>query len=210
MAKAKKVDFFSADKGFSTRVVEYMHKKVWGITLKTRYIKDIEKLNADNIRFDEIINSTDVVGEQELNGAKTLKLMTMKKLQETKDKYDKQVEEEVKFEWNDADKKFYDTYKNKGASAAITVFCAEYGLNVENTTLLTELEQAIGGARRATTKQIVNSSAKKFTDDIRTKGDVLGIIYGRLAEKMIAAGTIKAEQIPDDIKAAYAPKKNNK
>jgi hypothetical protein len=207
-----KVDFFKADKGFSKRVVEYMDKKVWAITLKTRYRKDIEKLESDLVRYDEVLNSTDVVGEEELKSATTLKLLALKKIDETTKKYQEQVEKEGKFEWNDADKKFYDVYKDKGVAAAITEFCALYGLNVENTDLLLELEQAISGARRATAKTIIQSGAKTFTSDIRTKGDVLGIVYGRLAEKMIAAGTIKAADIPDDIKAAYAPKakKSNK
>ena len=62
MAKNVKVDFFKADKGFSTRVVEFMEKKVWAITLKTRYRKDIEKLESDLCRYEEVLNSTDVVG----------------------------------------------------------------------------------------------------------------------------------------------------
>ena len=114
--------------------------------------------------------------------------------------------------YNEEDKTFYKEYKaatnNEGIKKAVQTFCESYHLQIANTDFLDELTICVSGVKKASASTLIKSGAKQFTQT-RSKGDVLCVLYGRLAEKMIEAGTLKTQNIPADVRDAYA-KKNNK
>ena len=202
-----KVNMFTADKMMSERVVEFMRCKVWGIVLKKRYQLNVEKIQqkiaileesrGDNTLTDEQVDELIAKGEEQIV--------------ELTEAHKKQLEEEAKFIYLDIDNQFFKAYKsaedNKALKNAVIFFCDNWGLKVEKTSFLDDLCETISGRRKLGASAIIRSEAKKFTDAKRTKGDVLALLYGRLAEKMIEVGTIKPQSIPEDIREAYAPKK---
>lgn len=208
----KKVDMFKADKKFSTRVTEYMHARVWGIVYKKRLEVELAEYDrklaiAREISEDE---ATSTILSKEDAERLAVKYAELK--EQVENKYAKLVEENAKFEYTEYDKAFYKTYSADGdnRAKAVTDFCSAYKLEVKDTNMLEDIVSAIGGARKASAGQVVRSNATKFTDAKRTKSDVLNILYGRIAEYMLKAGTIKPEAIPEDIRAAFAPKKKEK
>ena len=214
MSKAK-VDFFKADKSMSTRVADFMSKKVWGITLKSRLTREIRGLedkiaNLEKLRG-SILDKTDEDGNNTLDlQKKEFEAQSEVKQNELK----AQLEAEAKFEFTDNDNRFFKAYKSaktdKEVKDAIIGWFEEYKLDVKGTTTLDNLADAISGSRRANSKTVIRSNATQFTNDKRTKGDVLGVFYGRLSELMLAVGTLKATAIQEDVREFYAPKKNNK
>ena len=207
---AKKVNMFTADKAMSDRVAEFMRCKVWGITLKTRLRKEIGELET------KIANVKNLKGSILDKGDAIEKMIVgyQEEIKAAEEKCEKQLEEEAKFDYTENDNKFFKAYKaaenRDGVTAAVREWCEckEYHLDIADTTFLDNIVEAISGARKLGASAIIRSEAKKFTNDKRSKGDILAILYGRLAEKMLEAGTLKAEKIPEDIRAYYAPKKN--
>ena len=208
---AKKVDFFAADKNMSKRVAEFMRVKVWNVTLKTRLKKEIADLEHQLEIADELYGSAlDRIDEE--TGENFIEVFKARKIEASEQKQKELTEalkEEGTFAYTDIDKAFYKAYKNDGSKSAIIGWFKTYGLDVEGTNVLKDLEDTIAGKKRSTARTIVRSNATQFVDDKRTKTDVLGLFYGRLSEMMLEAGTLKAESIPADVREFYAPKKKN-
>ena len=202
--KYQNVDLFKADKAMSDRVAEFMQKKVWGITLTTRYKKDVEDCEAT------------ISGLEKLKGSILAKsadediLAVQQRMADLKAKLDKQKEEEASFEYSKEDTAMYNGYKKATTVAqihtAIEAWFRVYGLEVCGSTLINEIISAVSGERFATNRTIVNSGATTFTGK-RSKTDFLKVFYGKLSEKMLEAGTLKATAIPEDIQEYFAPKK---
>lgn len=203
---AKKVDMFSASKAMSVRVVDYMHTQVWNVVIKARLRKAAEKLaqeieSAENLRGSAIITEEQVdaiIAEKQAEFARTEEALQA------------ELDKEATFAYTGEDKAFYKAYKaaegDEGKiKAAIVEFCGAYDLKVEGTDLLAELADCVRGVKKASAAQIVKSGATQFTA-ARTKNDVLTVLYGRIAERMIEAGTIKPEKIPADVRAMYEKK----
>lgn len=201
----KKVDMFKADRQMAVRVAEYMRTKVWGITLKTRLKKELASYEEQL----KIIADPEqrVMTAEEAEG---FRRRVEARAKFAKEKFDAQMKEEARFELTDADKAFYAAYKGADTDdkikQAIVAWAKVYDLDLTGTDLLAELFRAISGARKLGASAIIRSEATKFTDDKRTKNDVLSILYGRMAEKMLEAGTLKPQAIPEDIREYYAPK----
>lgn len=201
-----KVDFFKADKEMSERVAQFMRVKVWNVTLKARLKKTIGACESKIANLEELAPSTGKDYTEDiaiLNGL----------IEQAKADYDKAVKESEKFELTENDKTFYKLYadSDKDTIQAIIHWFSKYNLEVdEDTNIVLDIFSVISGGRRLTDRQIVRSNAEKFTDDVRTKNDVLTLFYGRLAEAMMQAGTLKASEIPEDVREYYAPKKNKK
>lgn len=202
--KYQNVDLFKADKAMSDRVAEFMQKKVWGITLATRYKKDVEDCEAT------------ISGLEKLKGSILAKsadediLAVQQRMADLKAKFDKQKEEEASFEYSKEDTALYKSYKSATTMAmvhtAIEAWFRVYGLEVAGSTLINEIVSAVSGEKFTTNRTIVNSGATVFTGK-RPKSDFLKVFYGKLSEKMLEAGTLKATAIPEDIQEYYAPKK---
>ena len=203
---SKKVNMFQADKEFSARVNEFMRCKVWNITLKTRMRKEVEGLevkiqNVESLRG-SIIDDGDKIDQ--------MKAAYREEIAATEKKYQEQLEQEAKFDYTDADRLFYKAYSAAKDTAdvlkALQEFCGTYGLTITDTNFEQELLDIIGGGARLGASAIIRSKATKFTKDKRSKVDVLTLLYGRIAEKMLEAGTLKPQDIPADIAKAYAKK----
>lgn len=201
-----KVDFFKADKEMSERVAQFMRVKVWNVTLKARLKKTISDCELKISNLEELAPSTGKDYTEDIAIMNGL-------IEQAKADYDKAVKESEKFELTENDKTFYKLYadSDKDTIQAIIHWFSKYNLEVdEDTNIVLDIFSVISGGRRLTDRQIVRSNAEKFTDDVRTKNDVLTLFYGRLAEAMMQAGTLKASEIPEDVREYYAPKKKNK
>lgn len=208
----KKVDFFAADKTMSERVADFMQKKVWGITLRSRIKREITDLegkiaNLEKLRgsiFDEVDadgnNKIDIQKEEYIT-------LSEKKQKELED----QIEAEATFAYSDFDNEFYKAYKkaekNSDIVGAIATWFRHYNLDVVDAVIVTNIMDAIAGKRRNSAGALIRSGATKFNADKRTKNDVVLLFYGELAEAMLQAGTLKATAIPEDVREFYAPKK---
>ena len=122
----------------------------------------------------------------------------------------KKKEEEATFSYTEADKALYKSYKSATTMAmvhtAIEKWFSVYSLEVAGSDLINEIVSAISGEAPATNKEVINSGATKFNGK-RRQGDFLKVFYGKLAEKMLEAGTLKATAIPEEVREYYAPKK---
>ena len=199
----KKTDLFAANKDMSSRVADYMRIKVWNVTIKARLekaIKDGEQRieTLEGLAHDTGKDYSEAIADVE------------KVVEDAKANYKKLVEEGEKFELTENDKEFYANYKKDTVAkeAAIVKWFKKYGLDLKaDEDLVVDLADAISGARKLSGRGIVRANAEKFTDNVRTKNDVMTVFYGRLSERMLEAGTLKPEAIPEDVRAFYAPKK---
>ncbi len=201
-----KVNMFQADKAFSARVNEYMHCKVWSIVIKTRLRKQVEGLetsitNAESLRG-SILDVDDHI-DKLIAGYKA-------QIVDAEKQAKAQADKEAKFDYTDTDRAFYKAYVAAKDVAdvlkALQDFCMAYHLSIRDTSFEQELLDIIAGGRKLGATQVIRSKATRFTSDKRAKGDVLNLLYGRIAEKMLQAGTLKAQDIPADIAKAYAKK----
>ena len=202
----KKVDFFKADKAMSERVAQFMRVKVWNVTLKARLEKAIKDGES---RIETLEGLKSETGKDYTEAIADIQALVDK----AREDYKKALEEGEKFEYTENDKTFYKRYADSDTDTteAIIKWFGKYNLEVDGeTNIVLDIADAISGARRLGGRQIVRENAEKFTDDVRTKTDVLTLFYGRLAESMMKAGTLKAEAIPEDVRAFYAPKKGAK
>ena len=202
----KKVDFFKADKEMAERVAQFMRVKVWNVTLKARLEKTVKDCEQKIENLEELAPSTGKDYTEDIAIMNGL-------IEQSKKDYKKALDDAEKFEYTENDKTFYKLYadSDKDTMQAIIHWFSKYNLEVdEDTNIVLDIFSAISGARRLGGRQIVRAKAEKFTDDVRTKTDVLTIFYGRLAEAMMQAGTLKASEIPEDVRDFYAPKKNKK
>lgn len=200
----KNVDMFSASKEMSERVAKFMRVKVWGVTLKARLEKSMKDFD---VRIDAMKGLEKDTGIDYTEVIEQIKAVAKK----AKVDYKKAVEEAESFDYTSADLQLYADYKDGSLVDGIISWCDKYDLVVdENTQLVQDLVKALGGARALGGRAIVRANAEKFTDNTRTKNDVLKVFYGKLAEAMMHAGTLKPEAIPEDVREMYAIKKKKK
>lgn len=210
----KKVDMYKASKEMSTRVSDFMNKNVWGITLKTRYQQQLKKAE-DQLTFWKEANEKakgsvmDGKYDEEVKNAEN----AIPVLQE---KYEDQRKKEATFEFTDADKTFFKEYSNADSKEdmqkALYNWFSHYELTediLSGSDLESNILNAIRGERKGSAKTIIQSGATQFTQK-RTRNDILTVFYGKLSEYMLSAGTLKATEIPEDVRDIYAPKKNKK
>lgn len=202
---SKKVDLYQANKTMSVRVADYMNKKVWGIALKTRYRQTIDQL-TQSIEAQEKLRGS-IFGDE----CDTLITTMTAQIEQTKKKLAEELEKDATFTWDDNDKKFYKAYEKATTQAqvyrAVQCWFEAYGLFTDDANFIHDLMATFAGSKKASNKTIIRSEATQFTEDKRSKGDVLALFYGRLAEIMLEKGTLKPAAIPEDIREFYAPKK---
>lgn len=203
--KKKKGNLFTADVSMAYRVAEYMRVKVYDVCWMTRYKRECQDIQKKIDAAPEMLRGS--VFEDQLP---ELIKGYQNELLEARKKYDKKIEDGKKFKFTQEDLDVYEVYKKGGdLQKALTKWFKAYKMDVADTQLLDDLIDAISGKRQASAKVIVQSGAMQFTD-IRNKNDVIKTLYCELAEKMLAAGTLKPEWLPQDIVDFYAPKKKNK
>lgn len=199
---AKKVNMFAAKKALSERVADFMTKTVWGGVLKTR-LKAEESALA--VKIENVENLRGSIMDKD-GAVDTMIQEYTAELAEVQKKYEAQIEAEAKFVFTAEDTEFFAEYKKGNIEKAVLDWAAAYDLDLKGTDFLTEVVKAVDGRKAASFKKIVKSEGKEFTTN-RTKNDVLKTLYGTFADKMIAAGTLKAAQIPADVREIVLAKK---
>lgn len=202
----KKTDLFKADKAMSERVAEFMRTKVWGITLKARCKAEIEKAEASIEGLKNLGGS--VLADKGKDSITALEAHIV----ELQNKLSEQLKEEATFDLTENDKTFYKSYKDAESEdvvvGAIITWFGAYNLTVaKDNDIVVSILDAISGKKRASARVIIRSNATKFVEEKRTKTDVIGLLYGTLAERMLEVGTLKPTAIQEDVREFYAPKK---
>lgn len=200
---SKKVNMFDATRELSARVAEYMKVAVYNAVLKTRYKAEIEACD-EKIENAPRLLAGSIMEEQLptlLEGYKAEREAIV-------EKYEKLRADADRFTLLDCDKEFYKTYKTGNVKDAIITWGKVWGLDLTDTDFYGVIAVSVMGVRRANAKTIITSGATVFTAD-RTRTDVLGTMYAIFAEKMLAVGTLKPEQLPEDVVAYYKSKKSN-
>lgn len=208
----KKANWFNADKAMAQRVEEFIVKKAEFITIRTRRQAEIEGLKAKIARY----NDPDVhIVENEALRAQYIEQVE-KELETVKASYQKLIDDSATFTFTDNDKALYRAYKaaknDAEVASAVCKWVKAYSkadgtfLDLSDTDALAGICDAIGGKRAVTARAHVQSEGKVFNGK-RTQNDILKVFYGELAERMIAAGTVKTANFPEEIRAKYAPKK---
>ena len=201
----KKIDLFKADKAMSERVSKFMNAKVWGIVYRKYAEQDIKAFEG-SIEAKKRFEGS-VLWEEKQAEIKKLE----QDIEDTKAALKKNLEENATFDYTEADNTFYNSYKSAETDAAVVEAVEKwfkgYNLEVAGTEFLADIIHAIAGERKAGASTIIKSGATQFTIAKRAKNDILCVFYGKLSEKMLEAGTLKATEIPEDIREMYAPKK---
>lgn len=208
----KKANWFNADKAMAQRVEEFIVKKAEFITIRTRRQAEIDGLKA---RLASYGDPDRVVIEDAEKRAEYIAKVE-KELEEVKATYQKLLDENATFSYTDNDKALYRAYKvaknDEEVASAVCKWVKAYSkadgtfLDLTGTDALAGICDAIGGKRAVTARAHVQSEGKVFNGK-RTQNDILKVFYGELAERMIAAGTVKTANFPEEIRAKYAPKK---
>lgn len=207
----KKVNWYSASKDLAARVVEFGDAKLWGIIHRSQCKAKIAGLEVKIENLQELKGSMlDVDGRIDAQISEY-----QEQIEKAQAYCDEQIEKDAKFSYTANDTAMYKAYKSaesdKDIKTAITAWLKYYGVDAVDTKDLAMLTEAISGARRLGAGAIVRAKGKEFTSDKRTKNDVLGILYGKMTELLVAAGTVKLVSIPKDVQAMYVKtKKNNK
>lgn len=203
MAKTYGVNLFAANRDMADRVVEYMHVKVMGITYRKRAEREIASIDASIVGLDNLKDS--VLADT----IPTARLELEKKKADVKVALQKHLEAEGRFQWSDADNKFYKAYTKAETRAlkynALDAWFASYGLK-SSIDFDDQFIDALSGKRAASATKIVRSGAETWTA-ARTKTDIMNTFYGTLCEMELRANIVRPEQIADDIVKAYAPRK---
>ena len=204
-----KCDLFSKDPALRERVADYMQKKVWGITLRTRCKTEIAKCEQGILALQKLEGSIRQDSARESINELKIQILNLQ------DKLAKTLAEEATFAYSDADNEFYKSYKNASTQAqlytAIVTWFDSYGFDVsKDASFVFMIINAISGERKANSSTIIRSEGQLFTLAKRSKGDVMYIFYGKVAEFMLAKGVLKPTVIPEDVREYYAPKKAKK
>lgn len=203
---SKKVDFFKADKAMAERVAQFMRVKVWNITLKARLEKAIKDAEVRQETFKQLSKDTGKDYTEVLEDIAAV-------LEKAKADYQTAIDEAETFDYTEGDLRFYGQYKTSGGNFAgfVVEWFKNYKLDVApDSQLVQTIVEALKGSRKLSGRGVVKSNAERFTNDVRSKNDILTVFYGKLAEAMLAAGTLKPEAIPEDVRAFYAPSKKSK
>ena len=209
MAKnVNKVDLFKADKAMAERVSKFMNAKVWGIVYRKRAEADIKA-------FEGSIEAKKRMEGSVLWDKAQAEIASLEAdIATTKEELKKNLEDNATFDYTEADNAFYKAYKeaenDDAVAEAVATWFRGYNLEVVGTDFLADILHAISGERKAGASVIIKSGATQFTIAKRAKNDILCVFYGKLSEKMLKAGTLKATEIPADIREMYAPKKKEK
>lgn len=207
---SKKINWFEASKDLSARVLEFGDAKLWGIIHRSQAKAKIAKIEGQIENLESLRGSLLDDGEKlELMGEEY-----MRQIDAINDELDELLKADAVFTYTANDEKFYKAYKkattDKEVKDAIVAWLDFYGVKSADSKNISDLYDAIRGAKKLGAGAIVRSNGTKFTNDKRSKGDVMGIFYGKLCELLVGAGTIKLVQIPEDVRSMYAKKKNNK
>lgn len=204
----KNVDLFKADRAMSERVADFMQKKVWNIALGVHYKAEIETTEKTIEGLRKLDGS--ILGKGAEEQIQTLEAHIVA----LKAERDKRKAEEGTFSFTEADNKLYKAYEKATTEAmtynAIVEWFNGYNLDVDGTTFIKSIMDALKGKNPDANKNIILSGATVFNAEKRKKTNFLKVFYGELAEAMLKAGTLKPTAIPEEVREYYMPKKESK
>ena len=208
---SRKIDWFKSSKDLSARVLEFGDAKLWGIIHRSQARAKIEKIEMSINHLAELKGSILDEGDK----LQAMEADYVSQIESINKELKSALEADAKFAYTPNDETFYKAYKkattDKGVIDAINEWLKYYGVSGVDSKDVNMLYDAIRGAKKLGGGAIVRSNGTKFTNDKRSKSDVMGIFYGKLCELLVGAGTIKLTQIPEDVRAMYVKtKKVNK
>ena len=203
---AKKINMATADRALAVRVSEFATfymSKIADAKRHSMAVKGIEDTikGLNNALGSALDKDTTIAA---INAQMTL-------LEQENQRYAQLIEKKAKWVWYEEDLDLYEAIKKgEGVRDAVIAWLQAWGLEDvdRHTNLVRDMVDAVGGKRFGSARTIVNSGATTWTAS-RTKADVLKVAYAVVIEYMVAASTIKAVDIPEDIREAFAPKKKS-
>lgn len=203
--KSAKVDFFQSARSLSLRTSEFFRAMLKKAELNTIYSAKIASNEASIASIDDMLNGNTKLDVSEED------LLKMRKNYESMNEslhveWDKLVEEQATFAYNEQDKAFKKAMKNatckEDVIKAVRVFFTYYKLAVDNTTFEQAVLESIG--KKTNVKTLVKSEGKKVL--VYDVTNALKNLYGVGFEWMVEAGTIKPAQIPSVLVDKYTKK----
>lgn len=186
-----KINFFSASRNFSDEVADFMFKSVWRSEYKLELEEAISK-ELSAIAGLENCKGSAIMTEEQVNSA----IEERNAFIETyKDAYENVVKDWTRITYSAPAKTLYKGYKSATSEEAVAdafkEFLKAYGLEVEaDNEFVVELCSAVSGdSGRTNIKQVVQTG--KWAVSKRSQSEFLKIVYRRLADAMISAGTIR-------------------
>ena len=219
---SKKINLFTAEKSFSESVAMFMVKNVWRKQYQEELKEAIENERA-SISGLENMRGSAIMTDQQVNEA----IAEREAMIETyRNAYQSVVTEWVNFSYPDSAKALYKGYKSATNTAevydAFAEFLSEYGLNVGEDCEL--IESLISATRGDSAGSNIAQFAKYGVASVEKRGrsEFLRIVYRRLFDAMVQAGTIRVVgctiksagqeiatyevEIPELVQARYAKK----
>lgn len=204
---AKKVNMVKADRALSERVADFTTLHICKIADKVEHDKRIKSLE-DSMQSHKNLKGSAVVTADQVDA---LLLEDYEKIEKENQRYAEARKLRDRFEWYQEDVDLYKAIETGNEAdvyqSAVAWFHA-WGLEDVDvkTNIVRDVVEGTKGLRINTARGIVNSGATVWTK-ARTKADVLKTVYAIVAQYMIKANTLKAPQVPDEVKAWFAPKK---
>jgi len=196
---SKRVDLFTAKREMSANVAEFTKCVILRKKIQMEYKAQIESVQNALNNLDNLKGS---IHEDKIPEMRTTYEESLSALEKARDE---QIEAEAKFEKTDGDKRFVKALKNCHVYAYSTIASAirewfkDYGLDVAESTLESEIMDAIGG--KVNFNELVDSCG---TNGITVDNNrALQMLYWVLFRHMVIVGTIKEAQIPSIISDKY-------
>ena len=198
----KRVDLFAADRSMSENVVEFTQCVILRKKIQMEYKARIEAVQNALDNLDNLAGSilADSIPEKRVEYTVALEQLVKAR--------DEQIEAEAKFEKTAGDKRFIKALKGchvygyATITSAIRKWFEDYGLDVAETDLESEIMDAIGG--KVNFNELVDScGTNALTVD---NNRALQMLYWTLFRRMTIVGTIKEAQIPEIIRNNYGRK----
>lgn len=184
------------------RVSEYATVCLSGITLKVRFNKAVEKL-SNSIKVLETLKEESAISADSLDKEIDERRNEIEKL--TND-HKEAMKKKARFVYTAEDYDLFDAFKaGEDLAEAFVTWADAWSLDLRNTGLLKDLVNGVSGKQgKASARTIINTEFGTMTKD-RNMRNFLDIAYGIMCEECVKKG-LKMD-IPDDVRAAYAPKK---
>lgn len=213
MTTYRRIDWFKADRKLAENVTDFMMRTVWYAEVKDEKERILAKEDKFIENYDSLKDSI-IWDEAHENELMRLKVARME--------HEKQLDEWIKkapIRWKLSDfdglSEFNKDYKIEFAqngeegdfSRAIVKLFKKYGVDITGTEELEILANSVKGLDPASMKTTVTSDGNVWTDGRRNPAK---IIVRRLAEILIAVGTVKPAKIAPELKERYANKTGKK
>lgn len=201
---SKNANLKSADRAMNERVSEYATIRLSNITSAVRHKAAVEAVE-NSIRGLENCKGS-VLSSEDIELAISAKRDELVKLEED---YKEALKKRERFVYTKEDIELYNAYKNhENLEQALYKWGMAWKLDLTETKQLRTMAEAVSGKQgKASARTVINSNFSVMTRD-RSKQNFLDIVYGILTEACVKQG-LKMD-IPDDVRAAYAPKKAQK